>query len=128
MRRVCRRMPVRLHLAVAGEHRGLSRQSAGQRKDLRRMPAMRRGMRMGRYLHNAHRPESGVPRVAWLSERRGSGLRRVRTPRTDAPEPALRSALCFLKGALAVAAIATILATLHTPAASAADAGPLAPD
>ena len=63
MRRVRRRLPVRLHLAVAGKHGGLSRQGAGQRKDLRRMPALRRGLRMGRNLHHAVRPEGGVPTV-----------------------------------------------------------------
>src|SRR5260370_31271711 len=71
MRRVSRCMHVRLHLAVAGEYGGLSRQGAGQRKDLRRMPALRRGLRMGRNLHHAVRPEGGVPELARSRASRG---------------------------------------------------------
>ena len=103
MRRVRRRMPIRMHLAVAGKQRGLSRQGAGQRKDLRRMPAMRRGLRMGRYLHNAHRAESGIPRsrsairVARKRPEASSTL-----PGLNVQEPALGSALCFRCAAIAM--------------------------
>src|ERR1019366_8319817 len=128
MRRVRRRMPVRLHLALAAEQRDLSWQGAGQRKDLRRMSAMRRGLRMGRYLHHAHRPESGVPRIAWLPEWRRSGLSRGRSPRTDSREPARGSAFCFLKAALCCAAIVVILAILDADPASGAGANPIPPE
>ena len=77
MRRVRRRLPVRLHLAVAGKHGGLSRQGAGQRKDLRRMPALRRGLRMGRNLHHAVRREGGVLQFPRLRHR----------ARTTPPDP-----------------------------------------
>src|SRR5580704_1368371 len=124
MRRMRRRMSLRLHLALAGKSSGLSRQGAGQRKDLRRMPAMRRGLRMGWYLHNAHRSENGIPRSAWLPHWRGSRLRRSCARHIDYREPARRSALCFLNLALAALVFFALLDGRPTRAASPAPIPP----
>src|SRR5690349_19014608 len=110
MRRVHRRVPVRMHYAIAGEQRGLSRQGAGQREDLRRMPAVRRGLRMGWYLHNAHRAEGGIPRGAGLFRcRRGSRLSSSAALEARAQEPARGPAL-LLEAAGVIVVIAAMLA------------------
>src|SRR5262249_10466373 len=90
------------------------------------MPAVRRGLRMGRYLHNAHRRKRSLPRIARLPERRGSGLIRARSPRTELSEPATRSALCFLHAALAATLLSSLL--IHSRLAEAAGPKSLPPE
>src|SRR5208282_3101283 len=112
-------------VAVAGEHGGLSRQSAGQRKDLRRMPALRRGLRMGRNLHHAVRPEGGVSELARLREPRG----RRRLTRSRAPaekrlsEPAAWPAL-FSASSRILLTIALLLFSIQTTQAADLSLGP----
>src|ERR1700691_6152967 len=111
MRRVRRRMPVRLYLAVAGEHGGLSRQGAGQRKDLRRMPALRRGLRMGRNLHHAVRPEGGVPHLARLRATRDRRrLNKSRAPaENESSEPAAKRTLFLFSVSTRIVVVAVVL-------------------
>src|SRR6202030_1833490 len=121
MRRVRRRLPVRLHLAVAGKHGGLPRQGAGQRKDLRRMPALRRGLRMGRNLHHAVRPEGGVPEFARVRAPRGR--RSLVSTRTLLFSVSTRI-LLFSVSTRIVLAIALVLATIQPSLAAELSPGP----
>ena len=79
---------------------------------------------MGRYLHNAHRSENGVPRSAWLPHWRGSRLRRGRARQTDSKEPARRSALCFWNTAF----VAIVFFALLAGPARAASPAPIPPE
>src|SRR6266481_1244342 len=107
MRRVRGRLPVRLYFAVAKQHGGVSWQGAGQREDLRWMPALRRGLRMGRNLYHAVRTEGGVPEFDRLLEHRER--RRLTESRTLAAgkssELAEWPAPCFFGPARAIVAI-----------------------
>src|SRR5882672_10648211 len=75
------------------------------------MPALRRGLRMGRNLHHAVRTEGGVPEFDWLLEHRER--RRLTVSRTLAAEkssePAVWPAPCFFGPALAIVAAVLVL-------------------